>query len=280
MENLGILAALGTAAAWGSYVVPFKKSKSTNLIQFQALMAVGIGVSGFIASIIFGFSLALNQYGLLSGVLWTAASTFFLVAVANLGLAKAVPVTSSLIIISSFLWGGLVFNEMPAGIKLGLFGIGLIILGVALISTVGTTTTINKKKGLVAAVMAGLIWGSQLVPLKVGNVAVSDFFFPLCAGILISGLVLFLIKRASFQHEAVKESLLSGLIWNIGNLLSLISLSLIGLAKMGPIAQVATLIAVLWGLFYFREVTKPKAKLQILIGASILFIGVITLGLA
>lgn len=36
----------------------------------------------------------------------------------------------------------------------------------------------------------------------------------------------------------------------------------------------------LWGLFYFKEVTNSKHKVQILIGAAILFLGVITLGLA
>ena len=66
----------------------------------------------------------------------------------------------------------------------------------------------------------------------------------------------------------------------MGNLLSLISLSLIGLSKMGPISQSATLVAVLWGLFYFKEVTNIKARLQILIGAMILLGGVAVLGFA
>ena len=70
MENLGIVAALGAALAWGSYAVPFKKSGSTNLIQFQALMGVGILVSGLLASQVLGYSLNFNIYGIISGVLW------------------------------------------------------------------------------------------------------------------------------------------------------------------------------------------------------------------
>lgn len=280
MVNLGFLAAIGTALAWGSYMVPFKRSKSSNLVQFQALIALGIGLSGLIISLILGYPLSLNLFGLLSGFLWASANAIFLVAVVNLGLARAVPIASSLVIISSFLWGGLVFNEMPQGFILGLFGIGLIILGVALISAIGTTATVNKRKGLVAAMVAGLVWGSQLVPLKVGNVSTKEFFFPVCLGILITGSLIFIIKKVKIKKEAIKESLLSGFIWNIGNLLSLVSLSIIGLSKMGPTAQSSTLVAVLWGLFYFKEVTKPKAKLQILIGAVILLLGVITLGVA
>lgn len=279
MENLGILAALGAALAWGTYMVPFKKSKSINLAQFQFLMTLGIGVSGLAASLILGFPLSLNIYGLLSGVLWALANSIFLVAVPNLGLAKAVPVGSSLVISLSFLWG-IAFKEMPDGIMTGILGIVFIILGVAVISSVGSAKSQNIKKGLLAAVLAGSIWGSQLVPIKVGQVATKDFFFSLCIGIFISGLIIFLKKKIKFTKETIKEGVLSGLIWNIGNLLSLLSLSIIGLSKMGPISQSATLVAVFWGLFYFKELSGRKARLQILIGAAILFTGVVIMGFA
>ncbi len=116
------------------------------------------------------------------------------------------------------------------------------------------------------------------MPLKVGNVLPQDFFFPVCLGIFISGLLIFVLKRARFRKEAIVSSLLSGVIWNIGNLLSIISISLIGLSKGLPITQSASLVAVLWGLFYFKEVTSAKAKLQVLIGAIFLIGGVVTLG--
>ncbi len=280
MDNLGFLAALGTAVCWGSYMVPFKKSGSLNLIQFQAVMAVGIGFSAAVLSLLLGFHIGFNLYGLASGVLWTAANALFLVAAANLGLARSVPVSASLVIIFSFLWGALVFNEMPSGIMVGSLGIGLIIVGVSLIGMIGNTANKSFKKGLLSAVAAGTIWGSQLVPLKIGQVATKDFFFPVCLGILLSGIIIFVLSRKGFKKEALGMSLLSGLIWNIGNLLSLISLSIIGLSKVGPISQAAVLFAVLWGLFYFKEMTKLRARLQVLIGAVILLIGVATLALA
>lgn len=280
MNNLGVLAAALAALCWGSYMVPFKKSGSLNLTQFQALMAVGIGFSGLSLSLILGYPLSLNIYGLFSGVLWASANMVALVAISSLGLSRAVPIISSLVIILSFLWGALIFNELPSGLLVGFSGVGLIILGVILISAIGNTGSKNIKKGLLATVLAGVIWGSQWVPLKMGKVSTADFFFPVCLGVFVSGLIIFAVKKAEFKKEAVNESLLSGLIWNIGNLLSLISLSLIGLSKMGPISQSATLVAVLWGLFYFKEVTGLRARMQILIGAIILLIGVATLGFA
>lgn len=280
MANIGFLAALGAAVAWGTWMVPFKKSGSSNLIQFQALIAVSIGFSGLIISLILGFPLSFNIYGLVSGALWAVASAISLTAIVDLGLSKAVPLVSSLVILSYFLWGVLFFNELPEGLMLGFLGIGLIVAGVVLVSSTGNMASRNVKKGLLAGVLAGLIWGSQLVPGKLGNVATGDFFFPVCLGILITGLLIALIMRVKFQKEAVGASLVCGIIWNIGNLLSLISLSLIGLSKMGPVSQTASLVAVLWGLFYFKEITRAKQKVQVLIGALILLAGIITLGFA
>ena len=280
MNNLGFLLAIGAALCWGTYIVPFKKSQSQNLLQFQALMGTGIFISGFIASILFDYSLQLNVYGLLSGFLWASANVLSLTAVLNLGISKAIPILASLVILSSFLWGALVFGELPSGLIIGFAGIGLIILGVILVSTTTNTQSQNTKKRLFTAILAGIIFGSQLVPLKVGNVATKDFFFSVCLGIFLTGLLIALFKKTRFKNEAVGLSLLSGIIWNIGNLLSLVAISLIGLAKAIPISQSSTLIAVLWGLFYFKEITQRKFRIQVLIGAAILLLGVIILSLA
>ncbi len=243
-------------------------------------MAVGIGLSGLIISIVLNYPVNFNLYGLLSGVLWGSANAISLVAVASLGLSRAVPIMSSLVILSSFLWGALVFREITSGIIMGFIGIAFIILGVITVSSTNNAQSKNIKKGLLTAILAGLIFGSQLVPIKVGNVSTRDFFFPVCFGIFITGLLISQVMKIEFKKEAVKESLLSGLIWNIGNLLSLLSLSIIGLSKMGPISQSAILVAVFWGLFYFKEVTQRKQMMQVLIGAAVLLAGVVILGLA
>lgn len=280
MVNLGFLAAIGAALAWGSYMVPFKKSRSTNLIQFQALIAVGIGFSGLLISLILGYPLSLNIYGLVSGVMWAVANSIALTAITNLGLSRAIPLMGSLVVVISFLWGALVFGELSSGIMMGTGGVLLIIAGVMVVSATEDTKSQNVKRGLVSGILAGLIWGSQLVPMKVGSVATRDFFFAVCLGIFITGLLIFAYRRRRFTTEAIGMSLFSGVMWNIGNLLSLVALSAIGLSKSGPTSQLSILIAVIWGLFYFKEVTRLKAKLQVLTGALILLTGVIVLGLA
>ncbi len=280
MNNLGFLLALGAALAWGSYAVPFKKSKSENLVQYQALMAVGILASGFIFSLLAGYLIRFNIYGLISGFLWASANFISLSAFANLGLSKAAPIISSLVILSTFLYGAFVFKELSDGISMAVVGVFIIILGIIIVSKTNSDQGVKAKKGFAAAVSAGLIFGSQLLPLKIGKVDPQDFFFSSTLGIFIVGMAIFFFKRAKFKKEAIALSLLSGVIWNIGNLLSVISVSLIGLAKSIPLTQLAILIAVLWGLFYFKEVASAKGKLRVLIGAAILLIGAIVLSSA
>lgn len=279
MVNLGFLAALGAALAWGTYMVPFKKAGSDKLVLFQAVMSVGILISGFIFSIILNYSLNLNIYGIFAGVLWAIANVIALTAIFNLGISKAVPLMSSLVIGTSFLWG-LVFGELSSGMVMGLGGIGLIILGVVLVSSSGKTAGQNMRKGLQAAVLAGLIWGSQFAPIKMGNVLPKEYFFSMSFGIFAAAVVIAAVKKTRLENQAITESLFSGTLWNIGNLLGVIAISLVGLAKGLPITQVAVLVAVIWGLFYFKEITGTRDRLQILIGAAILLIGVIALGLA
>ncbi len=280
MENLGFLAALGAALAWGSYTVPFKKSQSKNLMQFQALMGVGILLSGILFSLILGYPLTLNIYGLVSGFLWAVANAISLIALSNLGLSRAVPLMGSIVMLGSFLWGTLVFKEISTNLTGGFIGIGLLIIGVVLVSSTTKAFSQNIKKGTVAAILAALIWGSQLAPLKIGHLTPRDFFFPSCLGIFITAVLIALVSKLKFKKEAIVESLLSGAIWNVGNLLSVIAIAMIGLAKGQPISLSSSLVGVLWGLIYFKEVTQAKKRLQILIGTIVLILGVIVLGLA
>ena len=276
-ESLGILAGVAAALLWGTYMVPFKKSNSLNVIYYQCLMAFAILISGLILTSILGFSITLNIYGVVSGLMWTIGNITALTAIANLGLSKAIPILTSLIIICSFLWGMLVFNELPAGFVMPLFGILLIIVGIVIVSTLGKSESLNVKKGFVAAIISGLVYGSQLAPLKLGNLSNNQFFFPLCFGIFLSAILIGLVKKVKIEKRLTVYGLLSGVIWNLGNLLSIFAISQLGLAKGFPIAQSAVLISTLWGIFYFREIRKPKEIIQVLFGAVVLLIGIVVL---
>lgn len=289
MNNIGFLAALAAAVAWGTYFVPFKKSKSSNIVQFQALMSMGIFLSGLLMVSLLRYQVNFNIYGIISGLIWGLANAISLSAVSNLGLSRATPILSGLVIIGSFLWGALVFNELPSGFLNGFIGIVLIVSGIILVnSNEGSSQSKNIKKGLAFAFIAGLLFSSQLVPLKIANLSPQMSFFPLSFGILLFGVGYAFFKRlkfknqqaVSFGNEAILSSVISGVIWNIGNLFGISAVSLIGLSKGLPLTQISVLIAVCWGLFYFKEVSSKKKVIKIIIGALVLLSGVVILSLA
>lgn len=277
---MGFLLALGAALAWGSYFVPFKKSKSEKLILFQLLMSFGIVVSGFVISLLMGYSLNINLAGLLSGILWGSANILSLSAVLYLGLSKAIPLMSSLVIVTSFLWGTLFLKEQFDSLISGIVGIALIIFGVIVVSTTGNTKGRDLKLGLITAILAGLIFGSQFTPIKIASLDPNNYFFSMCLGIFLTAAVIGIFKRVKIENIAVKESIFSGIIWNIGNLFGVIAISLIGLSKGLPLTQSSVLVGIIWGILYFKEIAQIKQKIQILIGAGILLIGVVVLSSA
>lgn len=243
-------------------------------------MSVGIFFFGFVASVILGYSLSLNYYGLSAGILWGVANALSLTAVRSIGIARAIPIWVSVIVLVTFFSGVFIFHELSSGFSIGVIGIVGIIAGVLFIGSAGDAKSKHIKRGIMFSVLAGLVFGICVTPIKMSNLQPLAFFFPMSVGILLFGVGFALAKRLTLKNEAVMQGIAGGMLWNIGNLLSIISISILGLAKAYPIAQASLLIAVLWGVFYFKEITKRNDLIKILSGAIILLAGVIVLGMA
>lgn len=278
MESLGLFFALGAALCWGSYMVPFKSS-SFSPILYQAVMGVGVLISGLVLTLLMGYSFELNVYGLMCGVLWAVANIIFISAITNLGLSKAIPITSSLVILTSFIWGSLVFKELETGLVIAILSISLIILGVLLVGSIGHSQTQSMKKGLLSAILSGIIFGSQFTPVQIAKVNTSHFFFAMSVGVFITTLLILIIKKSQ-PIKLSKEGLLSGAGWNLGNLFGALAISMIGLSKGLPITQLSVVVGVSWGILYFKEVKGKKQIIQIVLGTTIFLIGVGLLSLA
>lgn len=280
MNNLGFLLALGTALAWGSYMVPFKKFPPQSLILFQLLIGITIFISTSLVCLIFNYPISFNFYAVAAGIIWAIGNPLSLQAVADLGLSRALPIFLSVIIVISFLWGVLVFGEITSGLYMAIGAVLLVVVGVVLIASVGNSQSKNVKRGIILSILSGILFGHQLIPLKLSGLSPKEFFFPMSVGILIFAISLAVFRKVKLRNEGLGVGIFSGLVWNIGNFLSLMTVSLIGVAKGGPIIQSQLLIAVCWGLFYFKEITKKSQKLQILIGTIIFFAGVALLAIS
>ena len=280
MDSIGFIYAIIAALCWGSYLVPFKKSGSQQVILFQLLMGFSIVIATTVLTLLVNFSFNLNQYGIAAGVIWALANWLSLIAIENLGLSKGVPFMASVGILFSFTLGSLAFNELPGGLLMPLVGVLFIVAGVWIAGSTGNIQSKNIKKGLMFGLVTGVLFGGQFVPIKVSGLAPTDYFFAMSVGICLTATVIALINKVKFSLLAVKESFLSGFIWTLGNLMGMLAISLIGLSKGFPITQAAVLVAVGWGLFYFKEITSFKDRRQVLFGASVLLIGIIVLGLS
>lgn len=276
--EFGLLSALISAICWGTYFVPMKKIENVNPFQYQAFMVTGIFLTTLIISLFLKFPFNLNVFGFSSGIIWTIGNALSAIAVKRSGLGRSSAIWMSVAVLVSFIWGILFFQEVLKSMIVGIIGIILIILGIIFVLYSGKD--IDKRKiGLVIAIIAGVFFGSQLVPFKLSSLSSQEFLFPMSLGILVSGWIMFLM-RASKIEGYVKQGLVSGGIWNVANLFSLFAVSNLGISIGFPLTQMALLVAVLWGLLYFKEIKGKSSKVKIVIGAVIMIVGAMALAFA
>ena len=268
VDFYGLGFALLAAVGWGTYFVPVKKTGLNSIFQLQG--GIGIGAIIFaVAMLPFYGSPTIDIYGVSAGVIWVTASILMMFAVRYIGIARASPLDGSLVIITSFLWGLLFFNEQLGSLLFAIIGLTLLVIGMPLIA-VGEKKDGNKK-GYILAISAGLLWGAIFVPLKLAETLESTYF-SMSFTIFVTSIILMIATR-QFGKKDLIVGTAAGVMWNAANLTSFIAIASLGLAIGYPLTQLAILIAVLWGLLYFKEVTHKKSSLAIYAGAIIVLIG-------
>ncbi len=135
-------------------------------------------------------------------------------------------------------------------------------------------------KGVILSVLAGIIFGSYLLPLGIFSLDPQDYFFPMSLGIMASSVLIFILSRRRLERKIFSTGMLSGIVWNIANFSSLFAVSFLGLAVGFPLTQLALFASVLWGLFYFKEFREKSKIRRIIIAGVIIFLGAVILSFA
>jgi len=268
VEYFGIAFALVAAAAWGTSLVPVKKFGLTKIFHTQG--AIGIGAILFaLAMLPFYGSLTIDLGGIIAGVIWVIASTLGIFAIKYIGLGRVAPLVGSVIIITSFLWGLLFFNEELNSLAFAIIGIAMLGSGMPLVA-VGERND-KDRKGYIMVVIAGILWGSLFVPIQlISNLESS--FFSMSLAIFAIGIGI-LIATRNFRARETLAGISSGTIWNVGNIASFLAVNSLGLTIGYPLTQLALLFNVSWGLLYFKEASQRKSFAAIYIGVVIVIIG-------
>ncbi|HSB56630.1 MAG TPA: GRP family sugar transporter [Nitrosopumilaceae archaeon] len=275
MEDLGLLFAALAAISWGTFFVPVRKVGITNIWQLQGATSIGVLLFAIPVGFFWGFELQLG--GLISGAIWTMANLLALFSVRLIGLARTSPILAGFGIISSFVWGTTFFNEAFDSLILAVGAIGLLLGGLPFVAY-GEKNPYIRKKGYFVAVASGLIGGSYIVPMQATQTLQSGFFSS-SISIFIIGIPMFLLARRFIKKETI-SGIISGSLFNLGSFSVLISIGLIGITIAFPIAQTATLFAVSWGMFYFKEFIQRQGIVRVSVGALIILFGAALLAIA
>src|SRR5437762_1915988 len=183
LQLLGIFSGL-TAGAWlGAAEAPTKLvTLGLSPMVISLVMVVGVFLARWsLPALILGASSIradarraphLILWAILAGCLWAVANTLTVYAIRDIGLSIAFPLWNSNSLLG-ILWGFLFFNELRgAGLSrwLGVLGGTLVMcIGAAIlaIASSGTHTPgTNPTHGVLAALGAGVLWGTMYIPYR------------------------------------------------------------------------------------------------------------------
>nr|ABK23204.1 unknown [Picea sitchensis] len=125
-------------------------------------------------------------------------------------------------------------------------------------------------QGVIAALLTGILGGLIMMPMTQSPPAIQGVsYLPSFAiGVAIFAPVVTAIPYLSTQecprmelYVGALPGIISGIVWNIGNILSMLAIGIIGYTIAYPILYCGIFIAGLWGMFLFKEIRGNAAAL-------------------
>jgi drug/metabolite transporter (DMT)-like permease len=240
-------------------------------------------------------------WAILAGVLWAVANTLTVFAIRNIGLSIAFPLWNTNSIVG-LIWGWLLFGELRdagrsqwAKVLGGAAAIvvGACVLSYATSSQIGTAAG-APVAGVVAALGAGLLWGTMYIPYRkayISGMNPLSFVTVFTFGELSAVLLLAVMLDGGWQHlytelHSAEPSLfwlfLGGFCWVVGDLFQQYAAKYIGLGRGIPLSNTNQVWGLAWGVLVFGELAgRPSATRVLIIGGSLLTVlGACAIGLA
>ncbi len=290
----GILYAIVTVIAWGTWLAPSQNViyKNQQIKTFYVAAAnLGLATLVFAFQGFRGLSWAVFWLPFIGGLVWAVSGYLAFSSTKILGLARAFGIWSPLNAITAMVWGILLFNEFQqAGITtifLLILALIIIIAGILMIifaKGLGKRTDLTAaiRFGLLAAIGAGVLWGSYFIPLRLSGVSTWVGAFPLAVGIFAGSAILAALTRQPLRLASPSDTLrtlLTGFMWGIGNYAMLLLVEQLGAGRGYTISQLGVVVNSLIGVFIFKDpLPKTRAATFTIIGCIIATGGAILLG--
>lgn len=300
METLGIVYALVTVLAWGTWLAPSEKVQLPNALARAFYIAVGNLLLATIVLFIVGgqskLSWSIFLYPFFGGLIWAVGALCAFTGIARIGMTKAFGIWAPLNIVVGVIWGMLLFGELLKSgsqtIMLGVLALTVIIGGILLIIFAGSSnkedsTSKSPFSGYLLAAGAGVLWGTYFVPTaflarNVEGLSGWITAFPLAVGMFVGSGILSLFSGRPPKCESGFDYLRvisSGVLWSTGNFAMLLMVGIIGMGKGFTIAQLCVVVNALIGIFVIKNPAPgTRAAKLTLLGVTLATIGGILLG--
>jgi drug/metabolite transporter (DMT)-like permease len=281
LQSLGILCGFGAGAWLGAAEAPTKLvTAGISPVVVSLLMVAGVFLARWSVPALvrgtgqIGWDLRqaphLVVWGVLAGCLWAVANTLTIFAIRDVGLSIAFPLWNMNSLIGIF-WGITLFNELRnAGARRWLSVLGgaiLMFLGACLLAYASSaqTTPEHAMRGIVAALAAGVMWGTMYVPYRkayltgmnplsfVAFFTIGELVTMILLALSYSGGASPLLRELLKAKEVLFWLLLGGFVWVIGDVFQQYAAKYVGISRGIPLSNTNQLWGLAWGILVFGE---------------------------
>ena len=302
-HNLGIVCALAAGAWLGAAEAPTKLvNAGFSPFAISLCMVLGVFVARWTLPIAFKgtdhvFRDLKNTphlivWAVLAGSLWAVANTLTIFAIRDVGLAIAFPLWNTNCLVGLF-WGWFFFHELKgAEAKTWwkvLGGAIAIVASAVMLSTAsvhsGSISSERAVSGVIAALGAGLLWGSMYIPYRKAYLSglnplsfITVFTFGELGTMGLLAMVLHgsgtsLMTELHALRPSVFWLFLGGFFWVIGDLFQQYATKYVGIGRAIPLSNTNQLWGLAWGALVFGEFAHTSVSLRVLVfSASLIMI--------
>lgn len=286
LEKMDILLAILPALFWGSIVLfnvklgggPYSQILGTTL----GALVFSIGVYIFIKPVLTPMVIII---GIISGIFWALGQANQLKSIDLIGVSKTMPISTGMQLVSTTLFGVIVFHEWSTttSVVLGVLALLCIIIGIVLTSLQSKEEkndkqTGNFKKGIVILLISTLGYLVYVVIIRLFGIDGWSALLPQAIGMMLGGILL-TFKHQPFNKYAIRN-IIPGLIWAAGNMFLFISQPRVGVATSFSLSQMGIVISTLGGIFILGEKKTKRQFNAIIIGIIFIVAAGVMLGIA
>ncbi|EEK48434.1 glucose transporter GlcU [Bacillus cereus] len=283
---MDILLAILPALFWGSIVLfnvklgggPYSQILGTTL----GALVFSIGVYIFIKPVLTPVVIII---GIISGLFWALGQANQLKSIDLIGVSKTMPISTGMQLVSTTLFGVIVFHEWSTttSVVLGVLALLCIIIGIVLTSLQSKEEKNdeqkgNFKKGIVMLLISTLGYLVYVVIIRLFGIDGWSALLPQAIGMVLGGILL-TFKHQPFNKYAIRN-IIPGLIWAAGNMFLFISQPRVGVATSFSLSQMGIVISTLGGIFILGEKKTKRQFIAIVIGIIFIIAAGIMLGIA